>query len=162
MILSCGVASFGRVFSVFLRKVFVGDVEVHRTKVIPMTLSPVWNETFFVSPETREQDETVGAGGRSVRFEIWDHDMHGAGDYLGAILSPVTQESGKLGNLRPARVSSTQSTRQIFTLARVFAGTWSLCVQTAFTAAAPPYSSSIVPQHHLAIVAFLVSLSLQT
>lgn len=65
----------------------MGGVEVHRTKVIPMTLSPVWDETFFVLPETRDREDA--SDGRSVRFEIWDHDMHGGGDYLGAILSPV-------------------------------------------------------------------------
>lgn len=65
----------------------MGDVEVYRTKVIPMTLSPVWDETFFISPEIPGTDEATGVSCRSVRFEIWDHDMHGAGDYLGAIIA---------------------------------------------------------------------------
>eukprot|EP00903_Cladosiphon_okamuranus_P006046 g5963.t1 len=75
-------------------KVFVGDMEVHRTKVIPMTLSPTWDETFFISPETRDRDEATNDC--SVRFEIWDHDLHGGGDYLGAILPPVVQASGEV------------------------------------------------------------------
>ncbi len=66
------------------RKVFVGNTEVHRTKVIPMTLSPVWDEAFFISPETSTKDATADAGCNGVRFEIWDHDLHGEGDYLGA------------------------------------------------------------------------------
>lgn len=67
----------------------MGGVEVHRTKVIPMTLSPVWDETFFVSPAIPGKDEGAGADSRGVRFEIWDHDLHGEGDYLGAIIVPV-------------------------------------------------------------------------
>lgn len=65
-------------------KAFVGNTEVHRTKVIPMTLSPVWDEAFFISPETSTEDATADADGTGVRFEIWDHDLHGEGDYLGA------------------------------------------------------------------------------
>lgn len=71
------------------QKVIVGDAEVHRTKVVAMTLSPVWDETFFLSPEARSRgaasagpaDPDSDTGG--VRFEIWDHDFHGKGDYLG-------------------------------------------------------------------------------
>ncbi|CAN0264430.1 unnamed protein product, partial [Hapterophycus canaliculatus] len=68
--------------------VFVGDVEVHRTKVIPMTLSPVWDETFLISPQTTAsvgdfKPSADAEGGVGVRFEIWDHDLHGEGDYLG-------------------------------------------------------------------------------
>ncbi|CAM9314056.1 unnamed protein product [Pylaiella littoralis] len=72
-------------------KVIVGDAEVHRTKVVAMTLSPVWDETFFLSPEARSRgaasagpaDPDSDTGG--VRFEIWDHDFHGKGDYLGEV-----------------------------------------------------------------------------
>lgn len=52
-----------------------------------MTLSPVWDETFFLSPETpRGRDASArgtGADGDGIRFEMWDHDLHGQGDYLG-------------------------------------------------------------------------------
>ena len=65
---------------------FVGNTEVHRTKVIPMTLSPVWDEAFFISPESPTKDAAAHADGSGVRFEIWDHDLHGEGDYLGACL----------------------------------------------------------------------------
>lgn len=89
-----GGAPFGAYLRFPRTKVIVGNVEVYRTKVIPMTLSPVWNESFFVSPKARSSvadsadpaDADSDAGG--VRFEIWDHDLHGKGDYLGT-LPPV-------------------------------------------------------------------------
>lgn len=55
-----------------------------------MTLSPVWNETFVFSPGERENgcdggggDGIDGSNQWGVLFEIWDHDAHGGGDYLG-------------------------------------------------------------------------------
>ncbi|CAM9535261.1 unnamed protein product [Ectocarpus sp. 12 AP-2014] len=85
-------------------KVFVRNAEVHRTKVIPMTLSPVWDETFFLSLETTGGGDTnapgLNADGDGIRFEIWDHDLHGQGDYLGE----VCLTSGALKVAPPHRV----------------------------------------------------------
>lgn len=56
-----------------------------------MTLSPVWDETFFISPQMaapvgESGPSAVAEAGDGVRFEIWDHDLHGDGDYLGALV----------------------------------------------------------------------------
>lgn len=95
------------------QQVFVGSDEVCRTKVIPMTLFPVWDETFLVfapgkgggvssgqsggggggdtlNPQGGRGDGgEAGMGGAAVevpwgmRFEVWDYDAHGGNDYLG-------------------------------------------------------------------------------
>ncbi|CAM9833331.1 unnamed protein product [Ectocarpus fasciculatus] len=79
-------------------KVFFRNAEVHRTKVIPMTLSPVWDETFFLSPETPGGGDAntrdLNADGDGIRFEMWDHDLHGQGDYLGEVC--ITSDSLKV------------------------------------------------------------------
>lgn len=63
---------------------FVGDAEACRTKVIPMTLSPSWDETFNLSLDAGGGVD----GGGGLRFELWDHNVHGDGDYLGTSRSP--------------------------------------------------------------------------
>lgn len=55
-----------------------------------MTLSPVWDETFIISPQATAPvgDSTPSATAErsvGVRFELWDHDLHGEGDYLGEL-----------------------------------------------------------------------------
>jgi hypothetical protein len=51
-----------------------------QTKVIKKTLAPVWNETF-------EFEITDPAS--TASFEIYDHDLIGAHDFLGAVYIPV-------------------------------------------------------------------------
>ena len=65
-------------------KVFIGDAEACRTKVMPMTLSPVWDETFVLSLGTGGGG--IGGGG-GLCFELWDHNVHGDGDYLGTSIA---------------------------------------------------------------------------
>ncbi|CAN0188560.1 unnamed protein product [Scytosiphon promiscuus] len=85
-------------------KIIVGGIEVQRTKVIPMTLSPMWDETFLISPQITapigDPNPSAGAeGGDGVRLELWDHDLHGEGDYLGE----VTLTNEKLKTAPPHR-----------------------------------------------------------
>ncbi|CAM9878830.1 unnamed protein product, partial [Choristocarpus tenellus] len=61
-------------------QVFLDNKEIKKTKVIPMTLFPIWDEAYTLPGP-------VGKGPREgLRFEIWDHDAYGSGDFLGAIL----------------------------------------------------------------------------
>lgn len=54
-----------------------------------MTLSPFWGETFVFPPgsgATNGSEHSLVKNGNlaeGVRFEVWDHDFHGEGDYLG-------------------------------------------------------------------------------
>lgn len=74
------------------KKVFVGNDEVHRTKVVPMALSPIWDDTFIVSYGTREQEGDRDRFSQGLCFEIWDHDTLGAGDYLGASVARIAEK----------------------------------------------------------------------
>ncbi|CAN0279928.1 unnamed protein product, partial [Discosporangium mesarthrocarpum] len=69
----------------YVKKVFMDGEEVQRTKVIPMTLSPVWDETFDLPGP-----KGVNGGGetRGLRLEIWDHDAYGPGEHLGEVKIP--------------------------------------------------------------------------
>lgn len=100
---------FLRFFLPLNAKVFVGNVEVHRTRVIPMTLCLVWAETFIVSPPPPPPDggasgEGVeggeGRGGLPIpwglRLEVWDHDIHGTGDFLGELVTNAADSGEQL------------------------------------------------------------------
>ncbi|CAM9846328.1 unnamed protein product, partial [Laminaria digitata] len=68
--------------------VFVGDTEACRTRVMPMTLSPVWDETFNLLLDAGGggvTDGGDGGGGGGLRFELWGHNVHGDGDFLGEV-----------------------------------------------------------------------------
>lgn len=67
-------------------KVFVGDAEACHTKVMPMTLSPVWDETFVLSLNSGGNG-VDGGGGSGLRLELWDHSVHGDGEYLGTSIA---------------------------------------------------------------------------
>lgn len=112
-----------------------------------MTLSPVWDETFFILPETCDEDEDPGADGGGVRFEIWDHDMHGGGDYLGAILWSVSWEYGNLEACHP-REHTIQTTHLCSTC--VCRGGKRMCLPSL------AFDSSIFSPRRLCHVLFLV------
>jgi len=63
---------------------YLGDEEVHRTKVIRNNLNPDWKDEFFLVriPEDTSIPE--------LRLEVWDYDRIGSGDLLGTAKVPVS------------------------------------------------------------------------
>ena len=66
-------------------QVFVGKHLVGETKVIKNTLDPVWDDTVEVRlPHTTAAGEVVAGG--ELRLEVWDNDLIGTNDFLGAVV----------------------------------------------------------------------------